>query len=121
MFDISLTEIAVVIIIALLVMKPEDVPSAVRAVRRVFQQLRDIAAEFSQVVTEASDAAGISEAKQELKEIVDLEGNIREAYDIKDIHKLREKSQEAAAKPAKKAVKKKGAPKKTPLKKADHG
>lgn len=91
MFDCSLSELAVILVVSVLVLKPEDLPGMVKACKGVRQQI----AHFKQQVTDSiANVGGLQELKeeyytieQELKTITDLNGNPQQAYDIEAIQR----------------------------------
>jgi len=88
MFDLSLSEIIIIVVITLIVVKPEDVPGIMRSLGKALGKVKEMAREFTSAISDVSKDTGLSEVKSELREVVDLEGNIREAYDVSEIEKL---------------------------------
>lgn len=89
MFDLSLSEIILVILVALLVIKPKDVP----VILRNFKEWKNKASHFKREALEyIKNIDGAKEIhselrslKEEVKTIVDLDGNPQRVYDIDDI------------------------------------
>lgn len=92
MFGLSWTEIFVILVIALLVMKPEDIPPMIRAVRGFFHKCKELQQEISGSLMEVIDQPEIHDLKKEVQAvnrdieyIADMEGNLQETYNIKDL------------------------------------
>lgn len=81
MFDLSLAEVAVVAGVALLAVRPEDIPGLLRAGGRALGKLRGIGREWSAALEGAARESG-------MKQVVDLEGNLRPAYDPEEARLL---------------------------------
>lgn len=96
MFDIAWSEIAVILVVAFIVIGPKDIPVALRTVKGWMGKLhtakREIAALLHDISGEA-ELTGIQKQlqgqaahiNQTIRQIVDMEGNLRDAYDISDI------------------------------------
>ncbi len=78
MFDVSLSEALLIAVVALLVIGPEDLPAVMRGVGKFIRRIKRSAQDFMHIIDEES----------ELKNIVDLEGNLREAYDISELDEI---------------------------------
>lgn len=88
MFDFSFSELLVVSLVAVIFIKPEDLPQMVKTAGGVIGKIKQFGREISGVVDEVKKESGISEAEAGLKKIVDLDGELRPAYDISEIDKL---------------------------------
>ena len=93
MFGIAWSEIAVILVVALVVMDPKDIPSVIKSVREFFAKLQDYKHEMMSVIHDIDHEAlgGLKQEaanlNQELRKIVDLEGNVQDAYDLPEIRK----------------------------------
>ncbi len=100
MFGISFFELIVFLIIALLFVKPQDLPEIVRFCGRMIYRGKKMLRSFKDSLAEISDDLGVEDLKQEFHEgialekskleddftvIVDMEGNEHKVPNIKDI------------------------------------
>jgi sec-independent protein translocase protein TatB len=89
MFEFSWPEMLVVALVALLVVGPEELPSVIRNCKKIITKIKSVAKEFTDSITEIDEIKDIkSEAKKlndDLKVMIDLEGNKQQTYDISDI------------------------------------
>ena len=96
MFDIAWSEMAVIIVVALIVIGPKDVPVVLKTIKEWRSKLQLFREEMTSVANGIMKEAEIQHMRQELqnealqinnriRQIVDLEGNLRDAYDIADI------------------------------------
>lgn len=89
MFGLSLAEMAVIIVVALVIIGPKELPTVVRAVMRTVGQLRELGSEFRKNFDELAEEAKFKELQNDLRDdltaiptIIDLEGNEQRVYDI---------------------------------------
>jgi len=89
MFDFAWSEMIVVAIVGLLILGPEELPTIVRSVRKGINKLKTMASDFSSSVLDDEHMTDLKgEARkinEDIKTIIDLEGNIQPTYDISDI------------------------------------
>ncbi len=78
MLDLGLWEIIVILGVALLVIKPEDVPSIVRSLYQVIAKIKAIAAEFSTTVSDISHEVSV----HEMTKIIGDDGKEYVAYEV---------------------------------------
>ena len=76
MFDIGLTEIIVVIIVASVMLDIKDLPKIIKVIKQIIQYLNEIIADVKKIYTDI---------EQETNKIIDLEGNEQVTYDLSDI------------------------------------
>ncbi len=76
MFEVGLSEVLVIILVACYFLDIKDVPKIIKAVRQVFKYLNS----FSKEVKDF-----IENLEKESKKIVDMEGNEQETFDLDDI------------------------------------
>ncbi|MXV44043.1 twin-arginine translocase subunit TatB [Saccharibacter sp. 17.LH.SD] len=83
MFDLSWTEIALLVVVALIFIGPKDLPIAMRTLSRGIKAVRRMANEFQQHLDEMVREADLSEARDQLREIrqFDLRGQVRRMID----------------------------------------
>lgn len=86
MFELSLAELLVIGVAALLVLGPDELPNALRAVMRFFRSLKQIVSEVQQGVESLAEEPEIKEVKHALtaerRYIIDEAGNYQEVFDI---------------------------------------
>lgn len=89
MFDVSLSEIAVVGAVALFAVGPKELPQVLRGIGRAMRGVRRLADDFRNSIEEAAEASELGELRREIqhaktKVIYDDEGRPYEAYDVED-------------------------------------
>lgn len=67
MFDIGWTEMAVIVVLALIVVGPKDLPKALRTIRAVMAKLRDMGRELQSGVDELIREAELKEMRDEVE------------------------------------------------------
>lgn len=89
MFDFSMAETSLTLVIALLLIGPEELPGAIRAMRNVSRKSKQMFKEMSDKVMEIEGADGLaSEVRKlnnDIKQIADSKGNLYDSYDMSDI------------------------------------
>lgn len=100
MFDFSLSELSLVMVVALILIGPEELPNIIRAVRNASRKSRSIFKEFTNSIMEIEEIGGLKDEvkklNEDIKRIVDLDGNLQETYDISDIMPEIEKAKHAS-------------------------
>jgi sec-independent protein translocase protein TatB len=83
MFDLAWTEIAVVVVVALIAIGPKDMPVALRAVTNASKKARRMASEFQTHVDEMVKDANLDEVRNQINEIrnFDVKGAVERAVD----------------------------------------
>ncbi|AML53191.1 Sec-independent protein translocase protein TatB [Falsihalocynthiibacter arcticus] len=69
MFDIGMTELLVVGVVALIVVGPKDLPGMFRTVGRFTGKARGMAKEFQRAMNDAADEAGVADVAKDLKNV----------------------------------------------------
>jgi len=99
MFDIGWQELLVIGVVALLVIGPKDMPTAIRAVSRWAAKARALAREFQQGIDEVVREADLqdvrkqiqslesADAKSEIAKVVDPTGELAKDLDLSGIEK----------------------------------
>lgn len=89
MFGFSGTELVIILLVALLVINPKDLPSTLRQLRDAMRKIKSTASEFTQALM---GEEGLSDLKKEadklnndIRHIVDLNGNLQPTYSLDDI------------------------------------
>jgi len=91
MFDLSFWEIIVIAVIAMMVVKPEDMPDIMRSIGKAIGKVKRSAKEFMSLFDDVVKDEDLKEVSQEFTEIIDLDGNVQKAYDISDLDDLSRK------------------------------
>lgn len=102
MFGLSLAEIAIILLVAIVVIGPKELPTVIRALARVFHQLRGLAHEFRRnfdELTEEAELKKISDDLTSMPTIIDLEGNEQRTYDISEEMEALDKKSKSGEKP----------------------
>lgn len=88
MLDFSFGEIALVVLVALLVVGPKDLPVMLRTIGRWFGQFKSITDEFKEGFRSAMEDTSLDEMKkdmneihEEIKYITDDQGRLQRVYD----------------------------------------
>lgn len=88
MFDIAWSEIFVVLVVGIILVKPEDIPKVIKGLKNFFSYLSNIKNELASVFKDI-DYSAVEEDGQNKKyikkTIIDLEGNEQEIFDISDL------------------------------------
>lgn len=93
MFEIGLSECLLVLIVALFLVKPQDLPKLIAYAKKCIKSFNKIKQEVQSVVTNIESESGLTEIKQDVDEILkesathsvrDEVGNYHPAYDISD-------------------------------------
>lgn len=89
MFDFSFSELSLVMAVALVLIGPEELPGIIRTVRNTTRKSRKLFKEFTNSIMEMDEINSLQDEVKKLnndiKRIVDLDGNLQEAYDITEI------------------------------------
>lgn len=89
MFDIGAWEILVILIIGLLVIGPDELPSVVRNIIKAIRSVKSTAHDLIQnLENETGIKQEIDELKEELsssRQMMDQDGNLQTVYDISDL------------------------------------
>ncbi len=83
MFDIGWQELLVIGVVALVVIGPKDMPTAIRAVSRWAAKARALAREFQQGIDEVVREAELQDVKKNIEEVqtLDLKNEIAKTVD----------------------------------------
>ena len=103
MFGLSMGELAIILLVAVVVVGPKELPTVVRAVVRTLAQIRGIGQEFRKNFDELAKEAELNALRDEfiqLPTIIDLEGKEQPVYDISD--DLKADAEKRLPKPAEK-------------------
>lgn len=91
MFDLSLAEILLIVVVAVVFIGPKDLPVVVRAVARFINNLREFSHEIKQAFDDLAKEAGVEDIKEtldaEVRMIQGDDGKMYESYQIPDLKK----------------------------------
>lgn len=89
MFDLSLAETAIIIVIALIFLGPDEIPQIIKTARKFKNKVSDVKKSVSQTFDEIEQSANLKDEvdniNKQATKIVDLDGNLQETYDLSDI------------------------------------
>jgi sec-independent protein translocase protein TatB len=89
MFDLSWSEMFIVAIVGLLVIGPEELPGVIRNCKKVIAKVKSSAKEFTSAITDIDEIDDLkneaNKLNEDMKTIIDLEGNEQPTYDISDL------------------------------------
>ena len=92
MFELSLVEILFIVLVALVIMGPEEVPNVLRKVMKAWRQVGSIAAEVRSNLDAIADESGMmdigEEIKKEAKYIIDQNGEAQEVFEVADLMEI---------------------------------
>lgn len=83
MFDVGLSELALIALVGLIVIGPKDMPVVARYIMAGIRELKQFASGVKKQVEQMADEAGLNELKHNT--IIDLNGKPQIAYDISDL------------------------------------
>nr|WP_294915723.1 Sec-independent protein translocase protein TatB [uncultured Neokomagataea sp.] len=98
MFDFSFSEIALFVIVAMIFIRPKDLPVAIRTISNGIKAMRRMASEFQSHVDDMVREADLSDARDEFRNLrnfnlrdrvgrfVDADGSLREGLSLDDKH-----------------------------------
>jgi len=100
MFDIGWTEITVILVVAIIVIGPKDLPKVLRTVGQWVAKAKAMTRDFRSHVDEMIRETEIDEVKKQIDSIdkfdanstlentIDADGDIREAFDFDDLNTI---------------------------------
>ena len=90
----SLIELLVILVIILLVLKPEDIPVLFRGVKKIKNYLNNIIEDISKLIEEGNikiDDEYLTDLNRYLKTIIEIQGYYNGKYNLEDIKDCYEK------------------------------
>ena len=101
MFDFSMAEVSLTLVAALLLIGPEELPAVIRSFRKVAAKSKQVLGEFTSSIMEIEEVSNlkndVAKLNDDIKKIVDLDGNLQETYDMTDIMPEIEKAKQQMA------------------------
>jgi len=89
MLDLSWGEIAVILVVAVVVIGPKELPAVLRTCGRMLAKAKKVTDEikksFNEALAEDEISATRDKMKKELRQIVDMDGNLQDAYDVSEL------------------------------------
>lgn len=85
MLNVGFSELLLVVVAALLLIRPKDYPAVIRAIAKLVRQFRELVDGVKGQVDEVMRDSGIHEFKAQTRTIIDMEGKEQVAYDVSDI------------------------------------
>lgn len=89
MFDLSWTETALVLLVGLVVIGPEELPQVIRKVRRIFKQMKQMARDFTAEAESLLETSEINETVNRIEEdvtyITNEQGARYASYSLDDL------------------------------------
>lgn len=86
MFDLSLAEILLIVVVVVVFMQPKDLPVVVRAIARFIKMIRDFSHDIKQAFENIAKEAGVDEVKEtleaEMRMIQGDDGKMYESYQV---------------------------------------
>lgn len=83
MFDVGLSELALIALVGLIVIGPKDMPVVARYIMGAIRELKSFANGVRKQVEDIAEEAGLNDLKANT--IIDLDGKPQIAYDISEI------------------------------------
>lgn len=95
MLGINLSEWLLIIVVALVVIGPKELPVVLKHVMRLVHELRALTHGFRAQFHEVMRESGMEDVARDMQDIhrrtttiIDLEGNPQEAHDVRDLKQL---------------------------------
>ena len=89
MFDSSWSELAIVEIVGVLIIGPEELPTLIKNCRKTIRRIKAMGSEFTRSFDEISELEDLkktaSDINKDLKTITDLNGNEQPTFDISEL------------------------------------
>ena len=89
MFDFSWTELAIVAIVGILVIRPADLPEIIATLSKGIRSIKNAWSELANYTEDIINDTDLKAVQKDLelniRHIEDAEGNLHEAYDIEQI------------------------------------
>lgn len=89
MFDFSFAEIALIVIVAVIFIGPEELPVVIKAVAKALRGIRALSHELKQALDDLSRESGLQEVAKEFHQETQMiqgdDGQFYEAYDVKKV------------------------------------
>ena len=100
MLDIGLSELALIAIVALVILGPEDMMRGMRYIMEIVKQLRSASIAARAQMREVIEETGLEDLANQTRTIIDLEGKPQIAYDVSELGALSAPKKEIPHDPA---------------------
>ncbi len=87
MFDLSLAEVALIVVVAVIFIGPKELPVVIRAVAKALRALRGLYNDIRRAFDELARESGLQDIENDIKLIRGDDGKMYEAYDVTKIAK----------------------------------
>lgn len=88
MLDIGISELLLIVVVGLIVIKPQDLPVVVRHVAGFLRELRGIYLGLKDQMHKVMEEAGMDDIRHNVTTIIDLDGKPQKAYDVRELASL---------------------------------
>ena len=85
MLNVGFSELLLVVVAAILLIRPKDYPTVIRAIAKVVRQFRELIDGVKNQVDGVLNDSGLNEFKTQARTIIDMDGKEQMAYDVSDI------------------------------------
>lgn len=82
MFDISLAELLLIVVVAVVLLGPKELPTVVRAVAKAMKALKGLSNEVRKMFDTLAEESGAKDIEREVRMIQGDDGNWYESYQI---------------------------------------
>lgn len=82
MFDLSLAELLLIVIVAVVFIGPKELPVVLRALAKGLRALKSLANEIRHAFDEVTREAGVDELRRDITFIRGDDGKLYESYDV---------------------------------------
>lgn len=83
MFDLSLGEIILVVVVTVVFIGPKELPVVVRALAKLLRYLKSVAQDVHKMFDDLAEESGVKDIQQDIKIIQGDDGKMYESYDMK--------------------------------------
>ena len=90
MFDLSLAELALIVIVAVIFIGPKELPVVLRAISKGLRGVRAFGRELHKAFDDLSREAGVEDIEKDIRLIKGDDGNMYESYDMPQLDKRHE-------------------------------
>lgn len=92
MFDLSWSEITIILVLAILIIDPKDIPGIMKSVGKLIGKVKRVGKDFMSAIEDAAGEERINEFRNQIEreqqiisKAVDMNGDVQEQYDPSDI------------------------------------
>ena len=99
MFDFSFAEIALVVVVAVLFIGPNELPVVIRTIAKAMRAIRSLGKELRGVLDEIARESGLEEMAKDVNEITMIKGDDGKMYEAYNMAPLPPKKDDNAGPP----------------------